>query len=187
MAETNATDSGSAPVENRPHKPADDREEIYYEGTPMLRGELGLLILWSVIGILLIASPFIYRSMKMEWPIWWVTLALILLGIVAILIPVVKLRTVRYRISNYRIDFERGIFTRRIDTMELWHVEDISFQQSLSDRIMGVGTIKVISHDDTNPVLLLQGLPNPRPLFESLKQRIIAVKRQRGVIKMDVS
>jgi hypothetical protein len=32
----------------------------------------------------------------------------------------------------------------------------------------------------------LKGLPNPRSLFESLKQRVIAVKRQRGVIKMDV-
>ena len=29
-------------------------------------------------------------------------------------------------------------------------------------------------------------LPNPRPLFETLKQRIIAVKRQRGVVKMDI-
>jgi len=28
-------------------------------------------------------------------------------------------------------------------------------------------------------------VPNPRPLFENLKQRVIAVKRQRGVIKMD--
>ena len=29
----------------------------------------------------------------------------------------------------------------------------------------------------------MKGLPQPRPLFDSLKQRIIAVKRQRGVMK----
>jgi hypothetical protein len=35
------------------------------------------------------------------------------------------------------------------------------------------------------PHLELHGIPNPRPLYEMLKQRVIAVKRQRGVIKMD--
>jgi hypothetical protein len=29
-------------------------------------------------------------------------------------------------------------------------------------------------------------LPNPRAIFDQLRQRVITVKRQRGVIKMDV-
>jgi len=91
----------------------------------------------------------------------------------------------RYDITNYRIDYERGIFSKNIDTLELWHVEDINFHQSVIDRIVNTGDITVLSHDDTTPKLELNGSPNPRPLFESLKQRIIAVKRQRGVIKMD--
>jgi hypothetical protein len=43
-----------------------------------------------------------------------------------------------------------------------------------------------MSNDKTTPQLVLHGLPKARPLFDALKQRIIAVKRQRGVIKMDV-
>jgi hypothetical protein len=35
------------------------------------------------------------------------------------------------------------------------------------------------------PKLPLVGIPDPRPLYETLKQRIIAVKRQRGVVKVD--
>jgi uncharacterized membrane protein YdbT with pleckstrin-like domain len=96
------------------------------------------------------------------------------------------MRAVRYRVSNYRIDLERGIFSKNIDTLELWHVEDIAFHQSLLNRILGVGYITIISHDDTTPKLVLQSVPRARELFDSLKQRIIAVKRQRGVIKMDV-
>jgi hypothetical protein len=99
---------------------------------------------------------------------------------------VMIVKSVRYRISNYRIDFERGIFGKKIDTLELWHVEDIHFEQSFLDRILGVGNITVVSHDDTTPRLVMIGIPNPRPLFETLKQRVIAVKRQRGVVKMDV-
>jgi hypothetical protein len=101
-------------------------------------------------------------------------------------IPVLVVKQFRYRISTHRIDFERGLLGKKIDTMELWHVDDIKFEQTFFNRLMGVGRITVMSDDQTTPQLELKGLPNPRPLFDSLKQRIITVKRQRGVIKMDM-
>jgi hypothetical protein len=165
-----------------PHRPADDSEQVYYDGSPLLRGDLAKLFGWGALGLVLIAAGAFAGYQKL----WLAALALIVLGVAAMWIPVLLARSVRYRISNYRIDYERGILGRRIDTLELWHVEDISFSQSVWDRMLGVGDIRVMSHDETTPELLLRGLPNPRPIFEQLKQRIIAVKRQRGVIKMDV-
>jgi membrane protein YdbS with pleckstrin-like domain len=173
------------PDTDRPHKPADDTEEVYYQGSPLLRAELGKLLLFWIIGLLLIAAPFIAYAVHGTWLPWFVTLGLIVIGLILLVIPSLLVRMTRYRISNYRIDFERGLLSRSIDTLELWHVEDISFHQSLLDRVLNVGDITVLSHDDTTPKLVLQGLPSPRSLFDSLKQRIIAVKRQRGVIKMD--
>jgi hypothetical protein len=175
-------------AEDRPHKPADDREEVYFQGTPMIRGELGRLLTCTVIGLLFIAGPFVYKAVAKGNPMppWWVTLACVVAGLAIMTIPWFLTKFIHYRISNYRIDFERGLLSKNIDTLELWHVEDISFHQSLLDRILGVGTITVISHDDTNPRLHLKSLPKARPLFDQLKQRVIAVKRQRGVIKMDV-
>lgn len=170
----------------RPHKPADDREEIYFEGSPMLRGELGKVLGFGALGLLLILSPFLYRWLFERWPPIWVTLMLLIIGSGVATWPVLLIKSIRYRVSNYRIDFERGILSRRVDTLELWHVDDISLRQSLLDRIFGVGTIMILSNDDSTPRLPLQGVPNPRPVFDALKQRIIAVKRQRGVIKMDM-
>ncbi len=116
---------------------------------------------------------------------WWIGAIVILTGLGMPLIPWIMTKRVRYRITNYRIDFERGLLAKNIDTMELWHVEDLRFHQSLLARIMDVGTITIVAHDETMPQLQLLGIPKPRPLFEMLKQRVIAVKRQRGVIKMD--
>ena len=168
--------------EDRPHKPADDREEVYYEGSPLLRGDAGSIVLWGLVGIVLIAGAVVLFVMAL-WPL---AIPCLVLGIIALVIPVLLTRSVRYRIGNYRIDYERGIFSRRIDTLELWHVDDISFRQSFLNRILGVGNIEIISNDDTTPQLTLKGLPNPRQIFDQLKQRVIAVKRQRGVIKMDM-
>lgn len=172
--------------DQHPHKPADDTEEIYFQGSPLLRGEVGKLLLFWIIALVLLAIPVLFRATELYWPNWIVTLACIVLAVIMFLVPVIRTRTVRYRISNYRIDFERGLLSKSIDTLELWHVEDIALHQSLLDRILNVGSIKVISHDETTPMLEMHGLPNPRPVFDSLKQRIIAVKRQRGVIKMDM-
>jgi membrane protein YdbS with pleckstrin-like domain len=173
--------------DHAPHREAGDTEEIYYQGSPMIRGAIGRIFLWALLGILMLAAPIAFKmlSKEHEWPVWWLTLAFVVVGLILLCIPVLIVKSVRYRISNYRIDYERGILGKRIDTLELWHVEDIQFRQSFLDRILGVGNLTVISHDDTTPRLDMRGVPNPRPLFDTLKQRIIAVKRQRGVVKMD--
>jgi len=163
-----------------PHKPADDNETVYFEGSPLLRGELGRLLGFGLLGLLVIAGSIVGG---IAFPPAFAGIAL---GLLLLCVPWLFTKTIRYRITNYRIDFERGLVSKKIDTLELWHVEDIQFSQSVLERVVGVGTITVLSRDDTTPRLILSGLPRPRPLFDSLKQRIIAVKRQSGVIKMDV-
>ena len=176
-----------------PHRPPDDQEEVYYEGSPLLRGALGKGFLWIFCGVILIAGAIAGLVFQMEHQPhsmahhvpWWAFLVVVVIGFCLILVPLIRSKTIRYRVSNYRIDYERGLFGKDIDTLELWHVEDIRFHQSFIDRLLGVGNITVVSHDETMPMLIMHDVPHSRELFEQLKQRIIAVKRSRGVIKMD--
>jgi membrane protein YdbS with pleckstrin-like domain len=186
MAEQDKDRDTDLPGEQRPHKPADDREEVYFDGPPLLRAELGRTALCLLIAAVIVAIPVGGAYMQWFSTPWWGWLAAIVAAVLTVAVPIIQLKVMRFRITNYRIDFERGILARKIDTLELWHVDDIQFRQSLLERILGVGTITVLSNDDTTPRLEMPGLPRPRPLFDSLKQRIIAVKRQRGVIKMDL-
>lgn len=172
----NADDGLTGSADN----PADANEVVYFEGSPALRGSLGRLLLCGLLAAGLIVGAVVLRAQG-----WWVPLAGVVLAIAVVAMPIILIRSVRYRITNYRIDYERGVFSKDIDTLELWHVEDLSFHQSLMDRILCVGGITVVSHDAATPRLLLRALPNPRPVFETLKQRIITVKSQRGVIKID--
>jgi membrane protein YdbS with pleckstrin-like domain len=179
------TQADPEPVaDDRPHKPADDTEEVYFEGSPMLRAQISRMLAWGFVAAVLIAAIFGIHHVTPSAP-WWIALILVALAIVAVLIPIISTKTVSYRITNYRIDIGQGLLSRNIDTMELWHVEDLRLHQSLFDRMLDVGTITIYSHDDTTPQLPLHGLPNPEAIFNTLKQRIIAVKRQRGVVKMD--
>jgi membrane protein YdbS with pleckstrin-like domain len=166
-------------------KVPDDKEVVYFEGRPVLRGEIGLAALMIVIGLVLILIPFVVRFTSGSFPNSAATAICIVLGLTLPFTPLIFTRTVRYRITSYRIDYEHGIVTKNVDTLELWHVDDISYHQSLADRMLNVGNITVMSNDKSTPKLQLKGLPNARSIFNSLKDRIIAVKRQRGVIKFD--
>lgn len=176
---TNAQIPDGAPAVGQEQTDAGE-EIVYFDGRPSLRGYPGSLLVCVLLAAALVAGAVLFRAQG-EWVLW----AGVALAVVLVAVPVIVIRSVRYRISNYRIDYERGLLSRTLDTMELWHVEDLSMHQSLMDRILGIGQITVLSHDDTTPRMNLQALPNPRPVFETLKQRIITVKRQRGVIKLD--
>jgi hypothetical protein len=176
--------SSASAVDDRPHRAPDDTEEVYYQGSPLLRGKLGKLFGCVLLGCIIFAIP-IALAVEHHAPPIGVWLGAILVGLIIIMIPVIAARRIRFRISNYRIDSESGLISTNIYTLELWHVEDIRFHQSMLDRLMGVGTITVISRDALKPELIMHGIPNARPLFQTLEQRIIAVKRQPGVMKVD--
>src|SRR6266700_2378612 len=178
-------DAANLAPDNSPHRPTDDREEVYYEGSPMLRGDLHLLLGWGLLGLVCIATPILVTVYVKKRMPWWADLAFVMLGCFFLVLPLLKVKAVRYRITNYRIDYERGLLSRTVDTLEMWHVEHIKFHQSLWGRILGVGNIEVIAHDPSEPTLYLRSIPRARELFTTLEQRIIAVKRARGVIKMD--
>jgi membrane protein YdbS with pleckstrin-like domain len=169
-----------------PAKPVEEDEVVYFEGRPTLRADQAKGAMFLILGLVLLALPVLASVLEWTFWRWWMTAIAVALAVLAIVLPWLITRTTRYRITNYRIDFERGVLTKKIDTLELWHVDDISFEQGLLDRIMNVGSIKILSNDRTTPKLDLHGLPNPRAIFDQLRQRVITVKRQRGVIKMDV-
>jgi membrane protein YdbS with pleckstrin-like domain len=173
-------------TENAHAAPRDeDNHIVYYEGSPRLRGELGTLILWTMIGALAGGIPILLKSTDTIQS-WWPVAIGAIVAVICWVIPSLLVRRNYYRISNYRIDHEHGLLFKNMDTLELWHVEDVSLRQSPIDRIFKVGTITVVSNDATTPRLQLKSIDDPRKLLETLKQRIIAVKRQRGVVKLDV-
>ena len=180
MADENLDRNTGVEPTDAPDNPADDREEVYFTGSPALRGSLGHFFLCGLLGVGVIVGALALRNFG-----WYIPVLGLLVAATLVILTVLFVRSERYRVTSYRIDFERGLFSKDIDTLELWHVEDIKFHQSFLDRLLDIGQITVLARDETTPELVLQSIPQPRPLFDSLKQRIIAVKRQRGVIKLD--
>jgi hypothetical protein len=114
------------------HQPPDHDEIVYYQGSPLVRGGLAKLFEFGFIGLVLIIVPIAAWVFKHTFPAI-VNAIMVVVGLLMFLVPALRTKTIRYRITNYRIDYERGVLARNIDTLELWHVEDLHFHQSLLD------------------------------------------------------
>jgi len=91
-------------------------------------------------------------------------------------------RSTHIRISTQTIDIEAGIFGRTIDTLQLWRVRDIDFEQSFTERLLGIARIRVHSHDQNQPHLVLRGLPGSRGIFDRLRDAIAIARQARNVV-----
>lgn len=163
-------------------------EEVYFNGPISLWGRLSAFLWAGLVVVLVVAVPIVAAIARKDGSSglpWYVYPILALVALAAPLCVWVRHKTTRYKVTNYRVDFERGILSTRIDSVELWHIDDIVFRQGLIQRLVGVGTIELVSDDRSSPRLSLSSIPGARRLFETLKSRIIAAKRERGLLELD--
>lgn len=159
-------------------------EDTIFDGSPSWMGRFKAFFFTWILALLAVVVPIALQIGGTQVA-WWVIAMGILLALALVLGQFLFHRTLRYRITNYRIDFERGLFTRRIDSLELWHADDLNFTQTLIERTMGVGTIEVVAHDQSSPRLSLKSISNAREIFEKLKTSVLNAKRQRGLLQLD--
>jgi uncharacterized membrane protein YdbT with pleckstrin-like domain len=108
-------------------------------------------------------------------------LSVALVGLVWIGILQWKRKSLRYKITDRTIDYETGLLSRRIETLQLWRVQDIDFRQSFLQRLLDVAEIHVYTKDATDPELILRGLPASRDVFEALKNAAELARQHRVV------
>ena len=157
---------------------------VLFEGTPSWRGLLtryAAAVLVVLAGLALAGWLAVtYRQTQPLLPIAGGVLAFI--GVVWFLILHFTRRSTRIRISSHTIDLETGLFGRSIHTMQLWRVRDIDFEQSFTERLLGIARIRILSHDQRQPNLVLRGLPGSRDLFDKIRDQIAIARQARNVV-----
>lgn len=87
----------------------------------------------------------------------------------------------RYEVTTERIRICTGLLTKRVEELELYRVKDTSLQQTLNERLRGLGTIIVTSTDASSPIVHLRAIPNAGDLREKLRHEVERMRRAKGV------
>jgi membrane protein YdbS with pleckstrin-like domain len=88
----------------------------------------------------------------------------------------------RCYIRPTRIDTEVGVLSKDLTTVELFRITDMDFKQSLLERLLGIGTIRISSTDPKTPELVLYQIPKARQVHKYLQDQIPVATKQRGAV-----
>ncbi len=136
-------------------QPAEPEQELWrggYSGKAMLGG----WVLSGLIDVVLLVFGIYWGFSAKGWLILLLLMALPWLYH-AVLLGYRRLG-VRYVLTTQCFLHETGILWRVTNCIETIDIDDITFSQGPLERLMGVGTIRIVSSDRSHPELLLPGI-----------------------------
>lgn len=120
----------------------------------------------------------------------WATLLLCLVGVglIIVLIKWIENLMATYEVTDDRLVIRRGIFIKSIDEIELYRVKDIRIDFSLINQWAGIGTITVLSSDETtrDAPLTIPHIEQAQHRRETLRALVDAARQKRRVREIDM-
>jgi len=65
---------------------------------------------------------------------------------------------IHYELTSQRFIHQTGLLARRTDRIEVIDIDDVSFYQGPVQRMLGIGTIDIVSSDRSHPVVKMPGI-----------------------------
>ncbi len=148
--------------------------EVLYEGIAKHSSNIGTYLKWLGVGFVGAGIAFGLNLIDAVGTATWgkYLWALSALGLPGLTWAWLVHVNNKYKITRRRVETETGVLTKSVHSLELWRVLDIQYTQSLLDRLFGNAKISLIGTDQSDPVLVLHGMPGHRKLFEELREAI---------------
>lgn len=162
----------------------DDAEQELWKGRYCGKAMIGTWILCGLITVALVAvgiwfSVNNWMPTGLRWSIILVAIA-IAWGYPLMLLVYRRL-SIRYRLTTQRFFHEAGILRHVTDRIEVIDMDDITFDQTLLQRLVHVGTIQITSSDRTHPVLRVEGVENVKAVASQMDDARRVERIRRGL------
>ncbi len=143
--------------ENATTPPTPAEEQPVFELKPAVRAFLGLMI-WGVL-----LAPVFGLGLLLLLRVWY------------------RVASTRYRLTTQRLFVQTGLIAKNLEEVELFRVKDVTLTQGMLQRMLGVGTVVVLSTDDTAPRLELHGILGPMEVKEQIRTAFRASRQREGM------
>lgn len=91
----------------------------------------------------------------------------------------------RYTLTDQRLLVQTGIFVKKIESVELYRVKDLSVSSTLLQTMFGRGRITLQSTDTTSPTLLINAVPNAASVSQLIRNQVEICRAAKGVRAFD--
>ncbi len=87
-----------------------------------------------------------------------------------------------YVITNERIKVVKGLLGKDYENYELIRIQDIDFAQSVGERILDIGDIRIQGADPSHSEIVLRNIKNPHEVYELVRKAWLAARKKYGLI-----
>lgn len=178
-APASATDRFRETVQSRQGDDEEAETEVW-QGGYSTRAMWGNWLLAGAVTVVLLVVVLMWGPGNPSYWLAWLVISALLWGWFACLLAYRKL-TVKYRLTTQRFIHEAGLLKRVTDRIEVIDIDDVTFEQRIMERMVGVGTIKLASSDRTHPMLLMRGIENVKQVASQIDDLRRKERRRRGL------
>lgn len=153
-----------------------DPEQELWEGGYSPKAMYGTWILLALATLGLVIACFLASPLL---PLWLIAIPVIWLiggGLLAY-----RRLNVYYTLTSQRFIHKQGILKRVTDRIEVIDMDDVTFEQGIVQRLLGVGNIQITSSDRSHPKLNLMGIDNVVEVADLLDDVRRKERRRRGI------
>lgn len=130
----------------------------------------------------------VWQGSPSQWTnFWWYILCLLIIPIPWALWKMVSTAKQNYAVTSQRLTLETGVFKRHLEEIELYRIKDTQLTRTFIQRLLGLGTLTVISSDESSPTLVIPWIKGSVEVRQLLRENVELVRRARGVRELDMN
>ena len=95
-------------------------------------------------------------------------------------------KNTRYVLTDQRLKTTVGVFNRVTDDLELYRVKDTHFQQTVWQRMAGIGDIVLSTSDTSTPIVLMADIRGAEGVRETVRGLVEKRRDAKRVRELDV-
>ena len=158
---------------------SDDIEEQLWQGRYSGKAMIGYWV-GSGLLVLLVAVGAIGKMGIGQGLLVTVVVAVAVWGALFLLLAYRKLLNF-YQLTNQRFIHKEGILRQVSDRIEVIDMDDVTYEQTIIDRMLSVGTIRIASSDRSHPLLHLRGIDDVHRIADLIDDVRRKERRKRGL------
>ena len=74
-----------------------------------------------------------------------------------------------YTVTSHRIMMRTGLIANNTNEMEIRHIRGINLRQGVAERLLGIGTLEIISAADGGAEVVFSGISNPVAVKDQIR------------------
>lgn len=154
-------------------------EIILWQGGYSPKAMLGGWCLCALLSLVAVVIPLVWTPNAFGW--WMLGAVFFLPWLYYFLLLCYRKAGTRYVLTSQQLIHEHGVFRRDNNRIETLMMNDISFTQTLMQRLTGVGDLRILSGDTSHPTFVLLGIDSVKQVAEMFNNARREERRRHGV------